>query len=57
VSTASYGRKESEGKDYNEDTNFGKLARIPHLGMQQFLRHCVSRSVGYAVDNIVEEGE
>jgi hypothetical protein len=56
VSTASYGRKESEGQDYNEDTNFGKLARIPHLGLQQFLRHCVSRSVGYAVDSIVDEG-
>lgn len=57
VSTAMYGRKESEGKDYNEDTNFGKLARIPHLAMQAFLLHCVSRSVGYEVDTIVEEGE
>lgn len=25
-----YGRKESEGMDFNEDTNFGKLARIPY---------------------------
>jgi hypothetical protein len=33
----SYGRKESEGKDFNEDTNFGKLKRIPHLGLQAFL--------------------
>lgn len=57
VSTASYGRKESEGKDFNEDTNFGKLARIPHPEMQRFLRHCVSRSVGYAVDNIAEDDE
>jgi hypothetical protein len=36
--TTSYGRKESEGKDYNEDTNFGKLKRIPHPGLQAFLR-------------------
>jgi len=32
----SYGRKESEGKDYNEDTNFGKLKRIPHPALQEF---------------------
>lgn len=33
----SYGRKESEGRDFNEDTNFGKLKRIPHAKMQAFL--------------------
>ena len=33
-----YGRKESEGKHYNEDTNFGKLKRIPHPQLQAFLR-------------------
>jgi hypothetical protein len=33
----SYGRKESEGKDYNEDTNFGKLQRIPHPALKVFL--------------------
>jgi hypothetical protein len=33
-----YGRKESEGKDYNEDTNFGKLKRIPHEALQAFLK-------------------
>jgi hypothetical protein len=32
-----YGRKESEGHDYNEDTNFGKLKRIPHQPIQEFL--------------------
>lgn len=32
-----YGRKSSEGKDYNEDTNFGKLQRIPHPDLQAFL--------------------
>ncbi len=32
-----YGRKESEGMDYNEDTNFGKLSRIPHKLLQKFL--------------------
>lgn len=32
-----YGRKEAEGRDYNEDTNFGKLKRIPHKPVQEFL--------------------
>jgi hypothetical protein len=37
-----YGRKQSEGKDFNEDTNFGKLARIPHSSLQAFLaKHCL----------------
>lgn len=36
----SYGRKESEGKDFNEDTNFGKLKRIPYKPLQEFLRDC-----------------
>lgn len=35
---STYGRKESEGKDFNEDTNFGKLKRIPHPKLQAFLR-------------------
>jgi hypothetical protein len=35
---SAYGRKESEGKDFNEDTNFGKLQRIPHPGLQAFLQ-------------------
>lgn len=33
-----YGRKESEGHDYNEDTNFGKLKRIPHQPLHRFFR-------------------
>jgi len=33
-----YGRKESEGKDYNEDTNFGKLKRIPDPALKAFLK-------------------
>ncbi len=33
-----YGRKESEGHDFNEDTNFGKLKRIPYKPLQKFLR-------------------
>ena len=37
LDTSSYGRKESEGKDFNEDTNFGKLKRIPHPTLQAFL--------------------
>ena len=40
LDTSSYGRKESEGKDFNEDTNFGKLKRIPHPALQAFLRKC-----------------
>lgn len=38
LDTTTYGRKESEGRDFNEDTNFGKLARIPHSGLNAFLR-------------------
>jgi len=38
LSKSSYGRKESEGKDYNEDTNFGKLKRIPYKELQLFLK-------------------
>jgi len=37
LEVAVYGRKESEGKHYNEDTNFGKLKRIPHPALQAFL--------------------
>jgi hypothetical protein len=37
LDTSAYGRKESEGKDFNEDTNFGKLKRIPHPALQAFL--------------------
>lgn len=33
-----YGRKESEGHDFNEDTNFGKLKRIPYKPLQTFLK-------------------
>ena len=33
-----YGRKESEGYDFNEDTNFGKMKRIPHKQLQLFLK-------------------
>jgi hypothetical protein len=34
-----YGRKASEAKDYNEDTNFGKLKRIPFKPLQEFLKN------------------
>lgn len=46
LDTSSYGRKESEGKDYNEDTNFGKLQRIPHAGLQAFIRKCLAIAAG-----------
>ena len=38
LDTSSYGRKESENKDFNEDTNFGKLKRIPYPELQAFLK-------------------
>jgi hypothetical protein len=38
VDSEHYGRKESEGYDFNEDTNFGKLKRIPYVPLQEFLR-------------------
>ena len=40
----SYGRKESEGKDFNEDTNFGKLKRIPHPQLEAFLHRFARRN-------------
>lgn len=46
LDTSSYGRKESEGKDFNEDTNFGKLKRIPHPALQSFLAKCRARAGG-----------
>ena len=38
LDNSSYGRKKSEGKDLNEDTNFGKLKRVPYKPLQLFLR-------------------
>lgn len=35
---AIYGRKESEGHHFNEDTNFGKMKRIPYRPLQEFLK-------------------
>lgn len=35
---STYGRKKSEGKDYNEDTNFGKIKRIPLIELAHFLK-------------------
>lgn len=37
IDYTSYGRKENEGKDLNEDTNFGKLKRIPYPPLQSYL--------------------
>lgn len=45
----SAGRRESEEKDFNEDTNFGKLKRIPHPDLQAFLQKCIAMSVGEEV--------
>lgn len=56
LDTTSYGRKESEGKDFNEDTNFGKLKRIPHPELQAFLRKCIAMSVGEEVSPFEEDG-
>ncbi len=38
LDTTTYGRKADEGRDFNEDTDFGKLKRIPHLGLAAFLK-------------------
>lgn len=38
LDTTRYGRKESEGMDFNEDTNFGKLKRIPENRLKLFLK-------------------
>lgn len=38
LNEAGYGRKESEGYHFNEDTNFGKLKRIPYRPLQEFLK-------------------
>jgi hypothetical protein len=53
----SYGRKESEGKDFNEDTNFGKLKRIPHPQLGAFLLKCLAMSVGEVPSLLEEEGD
>ncbi|WP_025827337.1 hypothetical protein [Acetobacter okinawensis] len=54
---SSYGRKESEGKDFNEDTNFGKLKRIPHPGLQAFLKKCSALGIGQDVSLFDKEGD
>ncbi len=54
IDTSTYGRKESEGKDYNEDTNFGKLKRIPYAPLQEFIRKCLRISVGEESTPIVD---
>lgn len=38
LDASTYGRKADENKDYNEDSNFGKLKRIPHDELQAFLQ-------------------
>lgn len=38
IDSSLYGRKASEAKDFNEDTNFGKLKRIPFKPLQEFLK-------------------
>lgn len=38
LNLSGYGRKESEGYHFNEDTNFGKLKRIPYRPLQDFLK-------------------
>lgn len=37
IDYSSYGRKEHEEKDLNEDTNFGKLKRIPYAPLHQYI--------------------
>lgn len=42
-----YGRKKSEGRDFNEDTNFGKLKRVPYRPLQLYLK---KHGASYASD-------
>lgn len=37
IDYSSYGRKEGEGKDLNEDTNFGKHKRIPYKPLKKYI--------------------
>ncbi len=53
--SSSYGRKESEGKDFNEDTNFGKLKRIPHSDLQAFLLKCIAIGIGVDESQIKDD--
>lgn len=56
LDTSVYGRKESEGRDFNEDTNFGKLKRIPHHALQAFLaKYRLDEAVEDDVEKAVEE--
>jgi len=52
LDTTTYGRKESEGRDFNEDTNFGKLKRIPHVSLQSFIKECQALSLGVSVEQV-----
>lgn len=38
IDYSTYGRKEKEGKDLNEDTNFGKLNRIPYAPLENYIQ-------------------
>lgn len=56
LNESEYGRKKSEGKDYNADTNFGKLARIPHPELLRFLeKWCGSFEEGTDTPDEVSE--
>src|ERR1700730_12199992 len=52
LDTTVYGRKESEGRDFNEDTNFGKLKRIPYPPLQLFIKECQAASLGVSVAQV-----
>src|SRR5258708_3198408 len=56
VDTSAYGRKKSEARHYNEDTNFGKLQRIPHPGLRSFLRkHSIPVEESAEVKEVLRE--
>jgi hypothetical protein len=48
-----HARKESEGRHFNEDTNFGKLKRIPYKPLQDFLKKHIG-SIILEVDDDLE---
>ena len=38
IDYSAYGRKENERHDLNEDTNFGKLKRIPYPPLKNYIK-------------------
>lgn len=58
IDYSSYGRKEDEEKDLNEDTNFGKLKRIPYPPLKKYLAKCrqpITEELSVMAKRIIDE--